>query len=604
MLTRFGLPTIGARRPGRRRPHRADAPGQEGRRRPDVRPARPGGGPLERVDDPPAAAVERALAAVGVGPAPTNDRFGIVPTAFRRLTRPWRDRLRSRHVPRPCPASPGWPSRRTGPASSRRCRRWPPTAPSSSRRCGSSTPPVRRPPARLTRSAKGETGAAFLPDGSVVFTSARPDPDAKKGDDRDDRAALWLLPAGGGEARLLADPPAGVDGLAVARDSGAVVARRRRLPRHGHPRGGRRQAQGPQGRRRHGAAVRVVPIRFWDHYIGPRDRRLYRIPPPAADDGRAEPDLVLDGTGQHLTTRWASTSLPTAPTVLTGWHPRTGATDLATNLVAIDTATGERRTLAAGDVAYWRRPLLARRPLGGLRPRDPRRPRPRRPASRCGSSTSPPARAATSPPSSTSGPTARCGPPTPSPCTSSPTRTGGPPPSGSMSPRARSPASSAAGAFSDLCPSPDGATRLRPPQHRGVAPAGRGPRHHRYRPGTPADPHARVCPSTCPAGSRRSIATAADGTPVHSWLALPADASDADPAPLRRVDPRRAPRLVEQLALAVEPLAARRAGLRRAAARPGAVDRLRPGLRGAGPGPVGRRALHRSHGRHRRLRSS
>jgi hypothetical protein len=39
----------------------------------------------------------------------------------------------------------------------------------------------------------------------VIFTSARPDPDAKKSDERDDRAALWLLPAGRGEARLLAD---------------------------------------------------------------------------------------------------------------------------------------------------------------------------------------------------------------------------------------------------------------------------------------------------------------------------------------------------------------------------------------------------------------
>ena len=31
---------------------------------------------------------------------------------------------------------------------------------------------------RLTRSAVGESNAAFLPDGSLLFTSARPDPDA------------------------------------------------------------------------------------------------------------------------------------------------------------------------------------------------------------------------------------------------------------------------------------------------------------------------------------------------------------------------------------------------------------------------------------------
>ncbi len=31
-------------------------------------------------------------------------------------------------------------------------------------------------PARLTRSAEGEGGAAFLPDGSLLFTSGRPAP--------------------------------------------------------------------------------------------------------------------------------------------------------------------------------------------------------------------------------------------------------------------------------------------------------------------------------------------------------------------------------------------------------------------------------------------
>src|SRR5207249_4006615 len=76
------------------------------------------------------------------------------------------------------------------------------------------------PPRRLTRSAKGESAPAFLPDGSLLFTSARPDPAAKDEDDdgEEDRAALWLLPAGGGEARLVTGPPGGVDGVAVARD--------------------------------------------------------------------------------------------------------------------------------------------------------------------------------------------------------------------------------------------------------------------------------------------------------------------------------------------------------------------------------------------------
>src|SRR5437762_3896763 len=77
------------------------------------------------------------------------------------------------------------------------------------------------PARRLTRSAEGEGSPRFLPDGSLLFTSRRPDPQSprspqspsrKKGDggDAGDGAALWLLPAGGGEARVVAALPGGV----------------------------------------------------------------------------------------------------------------------------------------------------------------------------------------------------------------------------------------------------------------------------------------------------------------------------------------------------------------------------------------------------------
>ena len=61
-----------------------------------------------------------------------------------------------------------------------------------------------RAPVRLTRSVPGESAAEFLPDGSLLFVSARPDPDARPDgngkdgkDGADPPAALWLLPAGG-----------------------------------------------------------------------------------------------------------------------------------------------------------------------------------------------------------------------------------------------------------------------------------------------------------------------------------------------------------------------------------------------------------------------
>src|SRR5512142_248717 len=76
-------------------------------------------------------------------------------------------------------------------------------------------PSGRRPARRLTRSAKGESGAEFLPDGSLLFVSGRPDPQAKAGDE-EPKPALWQLPTGGGEARVVAVRPGGVSGLAVA----------------------------------------------------------------------------------------------------------------------------------------------------------------------------------------------------------------------------------------------------------------------------------------------------------------------------------------------------------------------------------------------------
>src|SRR5688572_2006855 len=84
-----------------------------------------------------------------------------------------------------------------------------------------------RPARRLTRSRKGEAGPVFTPDGDVLFTSARPDPDADSADDAP--AALWLLPAAG-EARVLATRPGGIGGVAVARDAGTVAVLSDTLP--------------------------------------------------------------------------------------------------------------------------------------------------------------------------------------------------------------------------------------------------------------------------------------------------------------------------------------------------------------------------------------
>ena len=69
--------------------------------------------------------------------------------------------------------------------------------------------PAGGPPRRLTRSAEGEGSPRFLPDGSLLFISKRPDPDEGE-NGSGAKPALWLLPADGGEARVIASLPGGI----------------------------------------------------------------------------------------------------------------------------------------------------------------------------------------------------------------------------------------------------------------------------------------------------------------------------------------------------------------------------------------------------------
>ncbi|HET9188676.1 MAG TPA: S9 family peptidase, partial [Acidothermaceae bacterium] len=79
-------------------------------------------------------------------------------------------------------------------------------------------------PRRLTWSEKGETAPAFMPDGSLLFVSARPHPDQVE-----DEPALWVLPPSG-EPTVYATTPGGLGDPVVSRQTGVVVAAGSRLP--------------------------------------------------------------------------------------------------------------------------------------------------------------------------------------------------------------------------------------------------------------------------------------------------------------------------------------------------------------------------------------
>ncbi|GMA24244.1 hypothetical protein GCM10025864_20030 [Luteimicrobium album] len=125
------------------------------------------------------------------------------------------------------------------------------------------------PARRLTRSAKGESSALFAANGDLLFTSARPDADTGDTDDGAPRPALWLLPAGGGEARVVATAPGGVGGVTVARDGSTVSVAASLLP---SSTGLDDDAKRRKARKDHKVAAILhdgYPVRYWDHDLGP-----------------------------------------------------------------------------------------------------------------------------------------------------------------------------------------------------------------------------------------------------------------------------------------------------------------------------------------------
>jgi dipeptidyl aminopeptidase/acylaminoacyl peptidase len=200
-----------------------------------------------------------------------------------------------------------------------------------------------RAPRRLTRSAPGESGAAFLPDGSLLFTSTRKDPAAKPDQDDEERAALWLLPADGGEARLVAATPAGIAGVQVARDAGTVV-----YATGVHPGAETLEDDGRKAKaaKDAGVAAQLIeyyPIRHWDHWLGPREPRLWSAAPPADDEADLGPGRDLTPAPGRALDEASFAVTPDGATVVTTWE-NPDPQDPRTLLVALG-SDGHRRVL-------------------------------------------------------------------------------------------------------------------------------------------------------------------------------------------------------------------------------------------------------------------
>ena len=209
-------------------------------------------------------------------------------------------------------------------------------------------PSGEQPAKRLTRSAKGESGAAFLPDGSILFCSARNDPDTK---DDDEVPLLWLLPAGGGEARVVAKRAGGVRGVLVSR-SGTVA-----LASDTFPSSTDAESEEEKRKERKDKKVTAIlheryPVRFWDHDLGPAAPRLFAGTLGDGDEPKVDLRDLTPDAGRQLVECGYDVS-PDGATVVTEWNilERGG---LRKGLALVDIESGQRRiVLSEPDFEYY-----------------------------------------------------------------------------------------------------------------------------------------------------------------------------------------------------------------------------------------------------------
>ena len=222
-----------------------------------------------------------------------------------------------------------------------------------------------RPAYRLTRSAKGEAGAAFTSSGDLLFTSARPDPD---GDDEQPETALWELPASGGEARVVLARPGGLGRVQCARNADVTVVTAPVLPGAADE-----QAHKALAKARKDAGVDAIlhdsyPVRYWDSDLGPLEPHLFVAEPDESATPRRPtttdhlPPLrlrrVSEGMGATLREQAADIS-PDGTFALVSFVVPEARASQRTALARIDLATGEREVLLDEPETEFYGPLIS-----------------------------------------------------------------------------------------------------------------------------------------------------------------------------------------------------------------------------------------------------
>lgn len=198
---------------------------------------------------------------------------------------------------------------------------------------------------RITRSAKGEAGAAFAANGDLYFTSARPDPDSP---DADPVSALWLLPADGGEARVVLSRAGGVSSVMTATAADATFVNASVLAGSDNEENDEERRKGRKDNKVAAILHSGYPVRYWDADLGPSEPRLFAIEhadapepgKPATVDAMAPFRLrnLTPGAGGSLRNNHAVAS-PDGKTVFTSMSKPLAKADSREVLAAVDVAT-------------------------------------------------------------------------------------------------------------------------------------------------------------------------------------------------------------------------------------------------------------------------
>ncbi|MBP1821915.1 S9 family peptidase [Mycobacterium sp. OAE908] len=192
-------------------------------------------------------------------------------------------------------------------------------------------PEGRTPARRLTRGAKGESSPVFTADGDLLFVAARPTEDDDK-----PPAALWRLPAAGGEAVEVLALPGGVEGVRAATGAGVTVVAAKLLRSAGGVDDDKRLRTLRKDNKVSAVLHSGYPVRYWDHDLGPDQPHLIdaagsRDLTPQPGDALREADFDVSADGAFIVTSWHA--------------PATGAS-IRVTLVRIDVATGQHTVIA------------------------------------------------------------------------------------------------------------------------------------------------------------------------------------------------------------------------------------------------------------------